>query len=178
MDERVWTDECLAIGESITLGSVTITVIELPEVCHLITGNIEAAFANLAPQPPILGLLENKANAAFFGLRTGRDSVLLVSVSPNQDLPGFKPGWNDAGFGVSDASDNYTVFSVSGEGADFILSQCGIEDLDARSPSASILINDIAVLLIRDGEAFHFYVPSAYSVHMTSFFCGMAAPSV
>lgn len=177
MDERVWTDKCLTAGESITLGRVTISVIEPSSVSYLITGNIEAAFANLAPKPPILGLLENKTDAEFFGLRTGRDSVLLLSTSPNQDLSEFKPGWNDAGFGVSDASDNYTVFSVSGEGADFILSQCGLEDLDANSPSASILIGDITVLLIREDKSFHLYVPSAYSVYMTSFFRGMAAPS-
>lgn len=172
MDERVWTDTALADGEQFNLGSVTIRSVETPVASYLITGDLKAARQSLSLKADALGLLDDQAGAATYTLRISRDSMLLVS-----DVPlAISPGWNKGGFGISEATDGYAGFAISGKGAEFILAQGGIQSVTARSASASTQFADLTVLLIRDGADYLLWVPRAYAVYMTSFFRGMSEP--
>ena len=113
MHEREWTDTPLDIGASVSLGSTTLLRCAPPRAAFLISGDLDAALAAVCPDAPCLGLLEGSSGAKDFAIRIGRFSALLVLNS--SDCP--KPGWTDAGYGVSDARDAYTEFRLDGEAA-------------------------------------------------------------
>lgn len=175
MDERVWTDSALQPGEPISLGSVTIRAMGPPKAAYLISGNLEAALAQVSPTAPMLGLLEDRDGSKSCALRVSRDSALLLSDGVCE----VTSAWHETdggAFAISDASDVYAGFSISGEGADSILAQGGIGDVNARSASAAVQFGGVTTLLLRDGSDYCLWVPSALAIYMTSFFKGMAKP--
>lgn len=109
----------------------------------LLSGDLQAAFASLAPRVESIGFWQKaQARAA---IRISRDRALLVSAEPLAALEGWRPG----GWAASDASDAYAVFDISGAGLRGLVAEATAADLDAGSPSAAILFAGVPALLYR-----------------------------
>lgn len=88
-------------------------------------------------------------------LRTARDRALLVAESP---LP-LAPGWHCEGFAVSDASDAFAVFDLTGGAVAGLVREAVSADVEAGSPSAATLFAGVPAFLHRtDAETARLYV--------------------
>ena len=98
----------------------------------LMSGDLDAAFARLAPKPASIGLWRiARAPAA---IRIGRDRALLVSSR----AIAMDWGWREGGWAATDASDAYSVLSLAGPALRSIIAEATSADIDASSPSAAI----------------------------------------
>jgi hypothetical protein len=122
----------------------------------LISGDVEAAVAALAPGAPILGLhaltLEN-AHA----LRIGRASALLVTPAPIAAPEGWRGGWC-----ATSVDDGWTAVEVSGADAPQALMQATSADLAAGSPSAAVFVFGLRALLAQTQAGFRLHVEAPW----------------
>jgi len=101
MDERLWTDAPLSEIETLLVGGARVTLKPPAPTAYLVSGRLPIALKVLKPDTPILGLLEDCSGMQNFAISISRDSALLVTREPLAQ----QQGWNDIGFGVSQASD-------------------------------------------------------------------------
>jgi len=146
MDERIWTDAPLTMGNPLTLGATSISMVQPPETAYLISGDLQAAQQLLHANAPMLGLLNDCLGMKSYVIRINRDSELLVS----HNLLDLQSGWHTEGFGLSDATDLYAIFKISGREAELVLAQGGIGDVSSRSASAAVMFANVTTLLVRN----------------------------
>jgi sarcosine oxidase gamma subunit len=125
----------------------------LPRQGHtLISGDIAAAVAALAPGAPVLGLYATAPGGAH-ALRIARDRALLVTPAPLGAADGWRDGWC-----ATSVDDGWAAVDIAGADAPLALSQGTSADLEARSPSAAVLFAGLRCLLARSESGFRLYV--------------------
>ena len=130
----------------------------------LISGDVDAALASLAPGAPMLGLYALVPEREH-GLRIGRSSALLVTPAPligrSEERPSFDglcaEGWRD-GWCATSVDDGWAAIEVSGEDAGAALMQATSADLASGSPSAAVLVFGLRGLLARTARGFRVHV--------------------
>ena len=120
----------------------------------LISGDLDAAIADLAPGAPMLGLYALAPESAH-ALRIGRTSALLVTPAPLAVLDGWRDGWC-----ATSVDDGWAAVEVSGADAPQALMQATSADLASGSPSAAVFVFGLRGLLAR--------TPSGFRVHIES----------
>ena len=118
----------------------------------LISGDLEAALADLALGAPMLGLYALAPETAH-ALRIGRLSALLVTPAPLSVVDGWRDGWC-----ATSVDDGWAAVEVSGANAGQALMQATSADLASCSPSAAVLVFGLRGLLAR--------TPSGFRVHI------------
>jgi len=118
----------------------------------LVSGDLDAAVAALAPGAPILGLYA-LAPASAHALRIGRTSALLVTPAPLAASDGWREGWC-----ATSVDDGWAAAEVSGADAPQALMQATSADLDSGSPSAAVLVFGLRALLARTGAGFRVHI--------------------
>lgn len=122
----------------------------------MLTGDLAAALARLAPTARSVGLGEEAGDQAGAGtgtetgagtgphlVRMGRDRGLLFGAAE----PAPAEGWDPAGFAVSAAGDGWLAVSLEGADAEALLSEATATR--GGSPSAALLFAGLPALLVR-----------------------------
>lgn len=127
----------------------------------LLSGDLAAAIATLAPGAPEVGLW-GLASQEPLWLRIARDRALLVSAAP-LDLA---PGWRD-GFVATPCDDGYAVIELAGAAMPDVLAEGISAALAAGSRSAAVLFAGVPILLYRTGaETARIHVESALATYL------------
>lgn len=151
MRERDWTNQPPAPGDTIEAGDLTIRCLD-DGGAAVISGDLDAALAALAPGAPMIGLLDLLPETGAFALRIARDRMLLCTPAPLDAAP----GWHD-GFALSRADDLYRMVEVMGDADGMFLASC--MSAEAGSPSAMTLFADKPCLVARAGNAVRVWAP-------------------
>jgi sarcosine oxidase, subunit gamma len=122
----------------------------------LISGDLDAAIAKLAPGAPILGFYALAPTGAHV-LRIGRQSALLVTPAPLSATDSWRDGWC-----ATSVDDGWAAVEVSGEDAGNALMQATSADLASGSPSAAVLIFGLRGLLVRTSSGFRVHVEAPW----------------
>jgi len=122
----------------------------------LISGDLEAAVAALAPGAPMLGLYAIAPDGAH-GLRIGGTSALLVTPAPLAALDGWCDGWC-----ATSVDDGWAAVEVSGEDAPQAVMQATSADLGSGSPSAAVLFFGLQALLARTPPGFRVHIEAPW----------------
>ena len=122
----------------------------------LISGDLEAAIAALAPGAPLLGLYAPAPDGAH-ALRIARDRALLVTPAPLGATEGWRDGWC-----ATTVDDGWAAIDVEGEDAPSALAQGTSADLAAGSPSAAVLFAGFRCLLLRTDTGFRLHVEAPW----------------
>jgi hypothetical protein len=122
----------------------------------LISGDLDAAIAALAPGAPMLGLYALAPDGAH-ALRIGRTSALLVTPAPLGAADGWRDGWC-----ATSVDDGWAAVEISGADAGHALMQAPSADITSGSPSAAIMIFGLRGLLARTPSGFRVHVESAW----------------
>ena len=122
----------------------------------LISGDLEAVIAALAPGAPLLGLYAFAPDGAH-ALRIARDSALLLTPSPLGADEGWREGWC-----ATRLDDGWTAIEVAGAEAPLALAQGTSADLSANSPSAAVLFAGLRCLLARTEPGFRLHVEAPW----------------
>jgi hypothetical protein len=120
----------------------------------LISGDLVAAVAGLAPGAPMLGLYALAPEGAH-ALRIGRMSALLITPAPLAVMDGWRDGWC-----ATNVDDAWAAVEISGADAPQALMQATSADLASGSPSAAVFVFGVRGLLAR--------TPSGFRVHIES----------
>ena len=120
----------------------------------LLSGDLKAAVAALAPGAPILGLYA-LAPAGAHALRIGRASALLVTPAPIAATDGWRDGWC-----ATSVDDAWAAVEVSD--AAQALMQATSADLAGGSPSAAVLFFGLRGLLARIESGFRVHVEAPW----------------
>jgi heterotetrameric sarcosine oxidase gamma subunit len=127
----------------------------------LLTGKLDAALASFNPRPKSIGLWE--IASAWSAIRIGRDRALVVGNRP----AALATGWRADGWAASDASDAYRALDISGANLRSIIAEATSADMDAGSPSASILFVGVPALLYRLGhDEARLHVEASFAPHV------------
>jgi hypothetical protein len=122
----------------------------------LVSGDLDAAIATLAPGAPILGLYALAPEGAH-ALRIGRTSALLVTPAPLVTTDGWRNGWC-----ATSVDDAWAAVEVSGEDAGNALMQATSADLASGSPSAAVMVFGLRGLLVRTSSGFRVHVEAPW----------------
>jgi hypothetical protein len=122
----------------------------------LISGDLDAAIATLAPGAPILGLYALAPEGAH-ALRIARDRALLVTHAPLGVADGWREGWC-----ATSVDDGWAAVDVGGPDAPLALAQGTSADLAADSPSAAVLFAGLRCLLARTETGFRLHVEAPW----------------
>ncbi len=122
----------------------------------LVSGNVQAARAGLAPAAPWLGLAAH-AVAPPYALRIARDQALIVTAAPLA----LDEGWRGA-FALTRMDDSYAVLDLSGAGAAEAVAEAVSADLRANSPSAACLFGGVRALLVARPDGFRLHVEASW----------------
>jgi hypothetical protein len=122
----------------------------------LISGDLDAAIAALAPGAPLLGLYA-PVPAGGHALRIGRDRALLVTPAPL----GAPDGWRD-GWCATSVDDGWAAIDVEGFDAPSALTQGTSADFAAGSASAAVLFAGSRCLLVRTDAGFRLHVEAPW----------------
>jgi hypothetical protein len=122
----------------------------------LISGDVEAAVAALAPGAPTLGVYALAPEGAH-ALRVGRVSALLVTPGPLGAADGWRDGWC-----ATSVDDGWAAVEVSGADAPQALMQATSADLAAGSPSAAVIVFGLCGLLARTEAGFRAHVEAPW----------------
>jgi sarcosine oxidase gamma subunit len=118
----------------------------------LISGDLDAALAALAPGAPFVGLYGMAPDRAH-ALRIARDKALLVTPAPIRAAEGWREGWS-----ATSVDDGWVALDVKGSHAPLVLMQGTAADLTAGSPSAALLLAGRRCLLARIEAGFRLHV--------------------
>lgn len=118
----------------------------------LVSGDLVAAIAALAPGAPLLGLYAPAPEGAH-ALRIARDQALLVTPA----AIAAADGWRDF-FCATSVDDGWAAVDVTGADAASALAQGTSADLSAGSPSAAVLFAGLRCLLLRIDGGFRLHV--------------------
>lgn len=144
MRERDWPELPPLEGEIVTRDELRVTGARMT-TAWLVSGDLTAAMAALAPDAPMVGL-GGDTGAGAHAVRIARDRVLLVAEAD------IAPGWHD-GFAATPADDLWHVFTLEGPAAQRVIAEGTAADVAAGSPSASVLFAGQTCLLMRHGDA-------------------------
>ena len=133
----------------------------------LISGDLDAAVAGLAPAAPMLGLYA-LLPAGAHALRIGRMSALLVTPAPLTVADSWRDGWC-----ATSVDDGWAAVEVSGEDAAQALMQATSADLASGSPSAAVLVFGLRGLLARTPSGFRVHVEAPWLETLRSWFDGV-----
>ena len=122
----------------------------------LISGDLEAAIAALAPGAPLIGLHAPAPEGAH-ALRIARDCALLVTPL----ALGAENGWRD-GWSATTVDDGFAALDVEGPDAPLAFMQGTSADLAAGSPSAAVLFAGFRCLLARTDAGFRLHVEAPW----------------
>jgi hypothetical protein len=122
----------------------------------LISGDLEAAIAALAPGASMLGLYA-LADEGAHTLRIGRASALLVTPAPLAVAEGWREGWC-----ATAVDDGWAAVEVTGAGAPDALAQGTSADLAGGSPSTAVMFAGLRALLVRTSAGFRLHVESPW----------------
>jgi hypothetical protein len=122
----------------------------------LVSGDLDAALAALAPGAPTLGLYALAPEGAH-ALRIGRTSALLVTPAPLAALDGWRDGWC-----ATSVDDGWAAVEVKGEDAGQSLMQATSADLASGSPSAATLVFGLRGLLVKTPAGFRVHVEASW----------------
>jgi hypothetical protein len=122
----------------------------------LISGDLDAAIADLAPSAPMLGLYA-LAPKGTHALRIGRTNALLVTPAPLAISEGWRAGWC-----ATSVDDGWVAVEISGADAAQALMQATSADLASGSPSAAVLVVGLRGLLARTASGFRVHVEAAW----------------
>ena len=122
----------------------------------LISGDLEAAIAALAPGAPLIGLHAPAPEGAH-ALRIARDCALLVTPL----ALGAENGWRD-GWSATTVDDGFAALDVEGPDAPLALMQGTSADLAAGSPSAAVLFAGFRCLIARTDSGFRLHVEAPW----------------
>ena len=122
----------------------------------LISGDLDAAIAEIAPGAPMLGLYGFAPESAH-ALRIGRTSALLVTPAPLSVADGWRDGW--CATSVDDAGPRSRFRARTRRKA---LMQATSADLASGSPSAAVLVFGLRGLLARTPSGFRVHVESPW----------------
>jgi sarcosine oxidase gamma subunit len=118
----------------------------------LISGDLDAALAALAPGAPFVGL-HGLAPDGPHALRIAPDKALLVTPGPLGAAEGWREGWS-----ASPVDDGWVALDVKGPDAPLVLMQATAADLTAGSPSAALLFAGRRCLLARIEAGFRLHL--------------------
>lgn len=110
----------------------------------LVSGRIDLASAQLAPNAPEVGLWAI-CETESCRVRIARDRMLIVTPKPLA----VEPGWRESGWAASPADDLFAIIELSGAQVRDVVAEATAADLDARSPSAAILFAGVWAVLYR-----------------------------
>ncbi len=122
----------------------------------LISGDLEAAIAALAPGAPMLGLYALAPESAH-ALRIGRASALLTTPAPLIVADGWREGWC-----ATAVDDGWVAIDVSGADALEALAQGTSADPAVGSPSAAVVFFGLQCLLARTAAGFRLHVEAPW----------------
>jgi hypothetical protein len=122
----------------------------------LISGDLDAAVAALAPGAPMLGLYA-PLPAGAHALRIGRMSALLVTPAPLAVVDGWRDGWC-----ATSVDDGWAAVEISGVDAPRALMQATSADLASGSPSAAVVAFGLRGLLVRRPAGFRIHVEASW----------------
>ena len=122
----------------------------------LISGNLDAAIAEIAAGALILGLYALAPDSAH-ALRIGRTSALLVTPAPLSASDGWRDGWC-----ATSVDDGWAAVEVSGADAPQALTQATSADLASGSPSAAVFVFGLRGLLARTPSGFRAHIESPW----------------
>jgi len=122
----------------------------------LISGDLDAAVAALAPGAPTLGLYALAPEEAH-AMRIGRTSALLVTPTAIAAPEGWRGGWC-----ATSVDDGWTAVEVSGADAAQALMQAMSADLASGSPSAAVIVFGLRGLLARTEAGFRLHVEAPW----------------
>ena len=92
----------------------------------LVSGDIAAAMADLAPAGKDVGLWQICGDAAY-ALRIGHDRALIVSSTQSD----AQTGWNPHGYAVSPANDGWMALDIAGPAMRELVAEMTVADLEA-----------------------------------------------
>jgi hypothetical protein len=122
----------------------------------MISGDLDAAIAALAPGAPILGLYALAPEGAH-ALRIARDRALLVTPASLGAADGWREGWC-----ATSVDDGWAAVDVAGPDAPLALAQGTSADLAGGSPSAAVLFAGLRCLLVRTEAGFRLHVEAPW----------------
>jgi len=163
VDERIWTDRPLEVGAQIASDDCTVTRVA-PGHLTLISGDLRAALALLAPKAALLGF-GARPDGPDLALRIGRDHALLSTDAPIATAPGWQPG----GFAIGPAGDGFACFRLSGTGAAERL----VHGLAAAppwgSPSAAVQVCGVRALVSGAEDGLVLWVEHGLATYISTF---------
>lgn len=172
MDDRDWTDRPLAPGASIDAAGVRVTR-GTAGAQYLISGNLDAALAALAPEAARLGFAQ-VAGTGDIAIRIARDRALLVTLAPvNRD-----GGWQAEGFALSPAGGLYVPLALQGEGAAGLLAQMLASAPPHGSPSAMVHVLGRPGLVTGRPDGLTLWIEPGHLAFVTEFFRQAETPPV
>lgn len=113
----------------------------------LISGNLRAGVAALAPGAPEAGLWSLLETDRYL-VRIARDRGLLVT---SESLH-VAPGWRE-GYVATPCDDAYAVIELAGDRLANVMAEATSADLEAGSRSAAVLFAGVTVFLYRAGAS-------------------------
>lgn len=122
----------------------------------LVSGDLTAASAALAPGAPTVGLWQAAETLPAF-VRIARDRALLVSERPLA----VEDGCRTEGFALSTADDVWAVLEIEGEALADLMAEGAAADFSRASPSAATLFAGAPALIYRT-------TPSTARLHVES----------
>ncbi len=122
----------------------------------LVSGDVEAGIAALAPGSPLLGLYALVPEGAH-ALAIARDRALLVTPAPLGAAPGWRDGWC-----ATSVDDGWATIEVSGADAPLALMQGTSTDPAAGSPSAAALFAGFRCLIARTEAGFRLHLEAPW----------------
>jgi len=168
MDERAWTNRTPSPGDRIEGRSAVATCLA-PGGAVMISGDLEAALAALAPGAPFIGLGASIPDGPF-ALRIARDRALIVTDAPLA----LTPGWHGS-YAATPADDLYLRLAVAGEEAETVAAAGTGAPLDASSPSAMVLFAGTPCLVARANGAIMIWVERSDAAYLWSFIARLLA---
>jgi hypothetical protein len=155
-------------GQELLIDRQSLTARRLTKLGQtIISGNLEAAVAELAPAAPMLGLYALAPEGAH-GLRIGRTSALLVTPAPLATVDGWRDGWC-----ATSVDDGWAAVEVSGRDAGQTLMQATSADLASSSPSAAAFVFGLRGLLARTSSGFRVHVESPWLETLLTWLSGV-----
>jgi hypothetical protein len=143
MRERNWTNHAPEAGDTLKTPGATVHCLA-PGGQTVLSGALDAAVAALAPDAPMLGLLDTMPGSGAYALRIARDRALLCTPEP----PGAAPGWH-ADFALSAADDLYVPMQIERDAGGLLLAAC--MSATGGSPSAMTIFAEKPCLVARAG---------------------------
>ena len=122
----------------------------------LISGDLDAAIAKIAPGAPMLGLFGFAPESAH-ALRIGGASALLITPAPLAVVDGWRDGWC-----ATSVDDGWAAVEISGTDEQQALMQATSADLASGSHSAAAMIFGLRGLLARTSAGFRVHIEASW----------------